>query len=329
MKKILITGVNSYIGNSLERYLTAYQKEHKEAAHQEDRDEAAYQIDCISLRDAAWRQASFAGYDAIFHVAGIAHADIGKVSDEAKAMYYRINSDLAEQAAAKAKAEGVKQFIYMSSVIVYGDSAPVGKRKHITADTKPAPANFYGDSKYQAELKLQKLQNDDFKVAIIRAPMIYGKGSKGNFSLLAKLAAKVPVFPDIQNERSMLYVENLAEFIRRLIEAGIGGTFFPQNAEYVTTAEMVRLIAETLGRKVRLWKILNPFVKLASKVPGKIGGMTNKAFGSLTIDRGLSDNDRNSSDTEEDHGSIDKEYGSGYISGYRIYSLEESIKRSV
>lgn len=350
MKKILITGINSYIGNSLERYLAAYQKDHKEAAHQEDRNEAAYQIDRISLRDDTWKQISFTGYDAIFHVAGIAHADVGKVSDEAKAMYYRINCDLAEQAASKAKAEGVKQFIYMSSVIVYGDSAPVGQRKYITADTKPDPANFYGDSKYQAELKLQKLQTDDFRIAIIRAPMIYGKGSKGNFSLLVKLAAKAPVFPDIQNERSMLYMENLAEFIRRLTEAGSGGTFFPQNAEYVTTAEMVRLIGETLGRKVRLWKVLNPFVKLASNIPGKIGGMTNKAFGSLTVDKGLSSIegnfeiiDRKLSNIEGNSENIGRELsnigenpdiidvgpGSGNITDYQIYSLEESIKRSI
>ena len=306
MKRILITGINSYIGNSLERYLTMYQKEHNEAA---------WQIDRISLRDGTWKQVSFVGYDTIFHVAGIAHADIGKVSEEAKAMYYHINCDMAEQAAAKAKAEGVKQFIYMSSVIVYGDSAPVGKRKHITAMTKPDPANFYGDSKYQAELKLQKLQADDFQIAVIRAPMIYGKGSKGNFPMLVRLAAKTCVFPNIQNERSMLYVENLAEFTRRLIEAGIGGIFFPQNAEYVTTAEMVRLIGEMLGRKVRLWRILNPFVVLSSKTPGKIGRLTNKAFGSLTIDTELS--------------SIDKNHSSPNITDYQVYSLKESIKRSV
>ena len=297
MKRILITGINSYIGNSLKRYLGVYQERHNDAA---------WQIDFISMRDDAWKQTSFAGYDAIFHVAGIAHADIGKVPEETKALYYRINCDLAEQAAAKAKAEGVKQFVYMSSVIVYGDSAPVGKQKHITADTKPDPANFYGDSKYQAELKLQKLQTDDFRIAIIRAPMIYGQGSKGNFPMLVKLAAKTPVFPNVRNQRSMVYVENLAEFIRQLIEAGIGGTFFPQNAEYVTTAEMVKLIGEALGKNVRLWKILNPFVKLASKVTGKIGRVTNKAFGSLTVDMELSN-----------------------ITDYQIYSLEESIKRSI
>lgn len=299
MKRILITGANSYLGNSVEQYLSAYQA---------GADEAPWKIDRISLRDDAWKKASFAEYDTILHMAGIAHADIGKVSDETKKMYYQVNCDLAEQVAQKARAEGIRQFIYMSSIIVYGDSAPMGKRKHITAKVQPSPVNFYGDSKYQAEVRLQKLGTDEFHIAIVRAPMIYGKGSKGNFPLLVQMAARTPVFPDIRNQRSMLYVENLAEFIRRLAESGKGGIFFPQNKEYVTTAEMVKMIGELSGRRIRLWKVLNPFMKLAAAVPGKIGGMANKAFGSLTIDRELSNRD---------------------ITGYQIYSLEESIRRSI
>ena len=299
MKKILITGANSYIGNSLKQYFAAYQTEHKENR---------WRLESISLRGDAWEQVSFAGYDTVLHMAGIAHADIGKVSEEGRDMYYRVNRDLAVRAAKKAQREGVKQFVYMSSVIIYGDSAPVGRQKHITADTEPAPANFYGDSKYQAEKELQKLRTPQFQVAVVRAPMIYGKGSKGNFPMLLRLAGKVPVFPSVQNQRSMLYVENLGEFIRLLAEAGIGGVFYPQNAEYVSTAEMVRLIGEALGRRVRLCGLLNPAVKLAAKVPGKIGGMAGKAFGSLTIDRELSCRE---------------------ITGYQIYSLEESIRRSL
>lgn len=299
MKKILITGTNSYIGNSVEQYLTAYQK----AAG-----ETIYQTDRISLRDNTWERTSFAGYETVFHTVGIAHADVGLVTEEEKQKYYAINCDLALKAAEKAKREGVKQFIYMSSIIVYGDSAPAGKQKNVTENTIPSPANFYGDSKYQAEIKLQKLQTDDFHIAIVRAPMIYGKNSKGNFPVLIKLAAKLPVFPQIRNQRSMLYVENLAEFIRLLTEAGSGGIFFPQNAGYVTTAEMVRQIGQALGRNVHLWKSLNPLVRLASKMPGKLGGMTNKAFGSLTIDQKLSNRE---------------------ITGYQIYSLEESVKRSI
>lgn len=301
MKRILITGINSYIGNAVERYLAEYNA-------REGRER--YRVDKISLRDDSWQNSSFRTYDAILHVAGIAHADIGRVPEETKSLYYRINCDLAVKVAEKAKAEGVRQFLYLSSVIVYGDSAGVGKRKHITAETKPHPANFYGDSKWQAEQRLMELTSPEqaFRVAVLRPPMVYGRNSKGNFPLLVKLAEKMPVFPDVPNQRSMIYVENLAEFIRLLLESGRGGTFLPQNKEYVTTAQMVREIAMVQGKKVRLWKIMNPFVKLASLMPGRIGGMADKAFGSLTIDMALSERD---------------------FQEYRIYSWEESIRRSI
>lgn len=298
MKKILITGKNSYLGNAVEQYILD---------RQTGQGEGFWEMNRISLRDNEWEKESFSGYDSILHMAGLAHVDVGKVSEGTKALYYQINRDLTLQVARKAKADGVKQFIYMSSVIIYGDSAPVGKQKHITADTPPAPANFYGNSKYQAEQQLRKLQTEDFYVAVVRAPMIYGKGSKGNFPLLVKLAARTPVFPALDNQRSMLYVENLAEFLRRLMETGMGGIFFPQNAEYVRTDEMVRLIGRTMGRKIWLWRGLNPLVKLASKAPGKIGGLADKAFGSLTVDKELSNRE---------------------ITGYQVCSLEESIRRS-
>ena len=298
MKKILITGENSYIGTAVEQYLQEYNR--MQGALQ-------YRVDTISVRGEDWKKADFSPYDAVFHVAGIAHADVGKVSEEEKALYYQVNRDLAYETACKAARQGVRQFIYMSSVIVYGDSAPVGQKKHITKDTPLTPANFYGDSKKQAEERLLPLQQEHFNIAVLRCPMIYGKGSKGNYPLLAKLAKKMPFFPDVANERSMLYVENLAEFVRRLVESGSGGIFFPQNSEYTGTSRMVKEIAASYGRQIRLWKILNPFVVLASKVPGKIGGLVNKAFGSLTIDRSLEQKD---------------------LAGYQIYSLEESIKRT-
>lgn len=318
MKKLLITGINSYIGNAVADYLSAYnQKQGREL----------YCTEKLSLRDGSWQQTSFSGYDAILHVAGKAHADVGNVSEETKAEYYRINTELTAQVAEKAKKEGVGQFIYMSSVIVYGDSAEVGKQKIITAGTLPCPASFYGDSKLQAEKKLELLKNGSFHVAVLRPPLIYGKGSRGNYPALERLASRLPVFPSIENQRSMLYIENLAEFVRQLLERGEGGLFFPQNSEYVATAQLVKLIAAAKGKKVRLWRCLNPLVRLASRLPsqngghsggeggfgsrmtglcGKVRGLCNKAFGSLTLDTALSRPE-------------------GY--SYQIYSLEESVQR--
>lgn len=214
MKRILITGAGSYIGTSVERYLLQY---NQNLGREE------YHIDTLDQRGEEWETYDFSLYDTVFHVSGIAHADIGRISEEQKTLYYRVNCDLAIQTARKAKTQGVHQFIYMSSVIVYGDSAPVGHTKQITAKTEAAPTNFYGDSKLQAERGLRELSTETFRVDILRPPFIYGPGCKGNYPLLSKIADKAFIFPDIKNQRSMLYIDNLAEFVRRLIEIGIGG----------------------------------------------------------------------------------------------------------
>lgn len=275
MKKVLITGANSYIGTSFE----AWAKE---------KYPGEFEIDTIDMVDGSWKETSFAGYDAVFHVAGIAHADVGHVSEERKAFYYKINRDLAIETAQKAKRDGVKQFVFMSSMIVYGESAGLGKRKVVTRNTKPHPANFYGDSKWQADKGVRKLADDSFHVAVLRPPMIYGKGSKGNYPLLARMAKKLPVFPDIRNERSMLYIGNLCEFLCLLMKSGDGGIYFPQNAEYVRTSEMVRLIAKVSGHKIWITKLFNPAVWVAGKIPGKVSGMVNKAFGNMTYEMDMS-----------------------------------------
>lgn len=270
MKKILITGANSYIGTSFENYLSQWPEQ--------------YSVTTLDMIDGSWRNTSFAGYDAVYHVAGIAHADTGHVSDERKAFYYRINTDLAIETAAKAKADGVPQFIFMSSAIVYGDSAPIGKDKHITRDTPVSPANFYGDSKVQAEIGLRKLEDAAFCVCILRPPMIYGKGSKGNFPLLSRLARKLPLFPAVQNRRSMLFIGNLMEFVKLMVDNEETGTFWPQNAEYSNTSQLVQSIATLHGKRL----LLIPGCGWALVLLSKLTGLVNKAFGNLTYDQQLS-----------------------------------------
>lgn len=286
MKKILITGADSYIGTSIERYLAQWPQQ--------------YQVDTVDMVDGSWSERSFAGYDAVFHVAGIAHSDTGNVSEERKALYYKVNTDLTVETAKKAKTEGVGQFIFMSSAIVYGDSAPIGQQKVITADTPLAPANFYGDSKVQAEKGILPLNDDDFHVVVLRPPMIYGPGSKGNYPVLSKLAQKLPVFPKVANQRSMLYIGNLAEFVRLMIENREQGIFWPQNSEYSNTTVLVRLIANAQGKNI----LIVPGLGWALKLLGHATGLVNKAFGSLSYDMELS----------------------RYREDYRKYSLAESIE---
>ena len=285
MKKILVTGVNSFIGNSFREYMQQFSDE--------------YVVDGISVRNDAWQKIDFSQYDCVFDVAGIAHADVGHASEETVKLYYSVNRDLTVSLAEKAKQSGVKQFIYMSSAIVYGDSAPIGSQKVITADTIPSPANFYGDSKLQAENGILPLADEHFKVVILRPPMIYGKGSKGNYPVLAKMACKLPVFPAVQNSRSMLYIGNLMEFVRLIIKNEESGIFFPQNAEYSNTSEVVQLIAAAHNRHIPLVHGITGLLKLA----GHFTGLVNKAFGSLTYDMSLSE----------------------YKEPYRLYSLSESI----
>lgn len=289
MKKVLITGANSYIGMSVEKYLT-------------ENYPGEFEFHTVDMRDGSWREKSFCGYDSVFHVAGIAHSDSGKISAEKERTYRAVNTELTLETAKKAKTDGVKQFIFMSSAIVYGESGKIGKAKHITANTPPSPANCYGDSKLQAEIGLESESSDEFKVCILRPPMIYGKDCKGNYQTLVKLALKMKIFPYVKNQRSMLYIDNLSEFVRLMINNGERGTFFPQNGEYSETSELVKLISAAYGKKLRLVKGFGWAVKFL----GLFTGLANKAFGNLTYDMALSE----------------------YKQEYRKYGLRESVERS-
>jgi UDP-glucose 4-epimerase len=187
----------------------------------------------------------------------------------------------------------------MSSAIIYGKSGAIGKQKMITRDTTPAPENCYGDSKLKAEEGILALSDDSFKVVVLRPPMIYGRGCRGNFGTMAKIADKAPIFPKVKNERSVLYVDNLSEFIRLMIDNGKSGTFFPQNREYMNTSEAVRLLGAAKGRRIRLWRGFTLMLRMA----GAVVGFVNKAFGSFTYDMGMSE----------------------YKEDYRKVSFEESI----
>ncbi|MDD3140734.1 MAG: sugar transferase [Lachnospiraceae bacterium] len=284
-KKILITGANSYIGVSVEKWLN-------DSAND-------YVIETIDMIDEGWKNKDFSMYDVVYHVAGIAHADVGSVTEEQKKLYYKVNTDLAFDVAQKAKADGVKQFIFMSSMIVYSGCDTTA----ITKTTEPKPLNFYGDSKWQADQKVRSLSEDKFKVVVLRPPMIYGKGSKGNYPELAKLASKLPVFPEVKNKRSMLHIDNLCEFVKLMIDNEESGIFFPQNEEYTNTSEMVQMIATVKNHNIIMIPGMNLPVKMMEKIPGKIGGLATKAFGNSTYDMGMSE----------------------YKDNYRVRTLAESI----
>jgi UDP-glucose 4-epimerase len=278
IKNILITGKNSYIGTSLENWLL--------------REPNKYKVDTVDMKDGSWKEKDFSSYDVVFHVAGIAH--IKETSDN-QDLYYKVNRDLAYETAQKAKQDGVEQFIFLSSMSVYGIENGV-----INRDTLLKPNSAYGKSKIEAEELINELQDDSFTVATLRPPMVYGKGCKGNYPRLVGLALKTPIFPKVDNKRSMIYIDNLSEFVKQLIDNRSGGLIFPQNAEYVNTSEMVRLIAEVHGKRVVMTKLFNPLLRLLNV------STVNKVFGDLVYDMSMSD----------------------YISNYAIIDFNNSIVKT-
>ena len=285
--KILITGKDSYIGTSFEKWIKLHNPK--------------WEINTIDTKDEAWKQLDFNGYDTVIHVAGIAH-----VSTEPKMekLYYKVNRDLALEVACKAKVDGIKQIIFMSSMILYGSDEGVGITNVITRETEPRPFNFYGCSKLEADLGIQKLNDENFKTAIIRTPMVYGPNGKGNFPKLIKIAKITPIFPSLENKRSMIYIDNLCEFMRMLVESKSQGIFFPQNREYVGTRDIIQVAAKCMGKKVWFIGLGNPFIKFFSRYIRII----NKVLGNKIYDKKISD---------------DFEYK------YCVVDFEESIRKSI
>src|SRR5699024_6822070 len=122
----------------------------------------------------------------------------------------------------------------------------------IDESTRLNPKTHYGKSKKAAEDSIQKLETDEFKVAIVRPPMIYGKGCPGNYQRLRKLALRTPIFPDVDNRRSMIYIDNLSEFLRLLTLNTERGFYCPQNEEYMNTALLIKKISKVNNKKVIL-----------------------------------------------------------------------------
>ena len=284
MKRILITGAGSYVGESVRKYMLTTAP-------------GEFEIDAVGTMNDEWRKADFARYDVVYHVAGIAHVN---ADPKMEPLYYKVNRDLTVEVARVAKAAGVKQFIFMSSQIVFHESQSL-KTEVLTRDTKENPNGFYGDSKLQAEKGLHELESDSFKVCILRPCMIYGPNAKGNFPRLARLATRVPVFPCWHNKRSMLYIDNLAEFVKQAVLRELSGTFYPQNREQADTVEIIRFFAKAAGHKVWITRLLNPLVWLGSFVLQPI----NKMFATYYYDPEMSREDFD----------------------YQLVSFEESLKR--
>ena len=271
MKKILITGENSYIGNAFKKWISSNNE---------------YKIHTISVRNDLWEKIDFSDYDVIIHMAALVHK---KEKANQRNEFIKINTTLAYNIAKKAKECGVKQFIFMSTMAVYGLNGTVGKNIVIDKSTKLKPSTLYGISKLKAEEKIDKLNNEVFKVVIIRSPIVYGRNCPGNFSMLKKYATKMIIFPKISNYRSMIYIDNLTEFIKMIIDNEEQGIFFPQNKQYINTSEVVKIIAEVNNKRIYLSILLGVIIKILSP----FNKLINKVFGNLVYSKEISNYENN------------------------------------
>lgn len=258
--KILVTGQNSYAGAQFAKRMLDVNKEWK--------------IDFISLRDVEWKKKSFSDYDAIYHVAGIVHK---KETAANKEVYYEVNRDLTNQLAIKAKNEGVKSFVFLSTMAVYGTIGKIGEDLIISKKTKVAPKSHYGKSKLEAEESIEAIQSAEFKCSILRVPMIYGPGCPGNYSLLSKLAKKTPVFPKINNRRSMIFVDHLSDIVAFIIKERKEGVFLVKNPKDVSTLKIVKEISENHNKAIYFSFIMGSLIKRF----GNLFSVTKKLFGNV------------------------------------------------
>lgn len=278
MKRVLITGANSYVGTNVERWLM--------------KEPDKYNVETLDMKDPNWINFDFSKFDVVFHVAGIVHK---KEKNKSKDIYIDVNFKLALDVAAIAKKSAVEQFIFMSTMAVFGLTSG-----QINPDTKTNPRTFYAKSKFLAEKKLDEINDETFKVTIIRPPMVYGNKSPGNFHKLSTFIKKIRIISTYHNKRSMIYINHLAEYIKIIIDKKIQGTFYPQNLDTVSTMECCKTILMVNDIKPLKLNIINPFLWIASKVFFK------KILGNLYYSPNMSN----------------------FEWGYNLYSFEETIERT-
>jgi nucleoside-diphosphate-sugar epimerase len=259
MAKILITGTNSFVGTNFIRY------------------SKFREVDEVSLFDSKPVDINYKGYDVIIHLVAIVHQTI-KIPEE---QYFKVNRDLCVEVAKHAKKAGVKQFVFLSTVKVYGKFI---KGYSFWNEKSPCfPDDSYGKSKYAAELALKELNDANFTVSIVRTPLVYGEGVKANMLSILKLVKKSRFLPfkDIQNRRSFTSAENLIAFIDRIIEKRASGIFIAMDKEAISTTDLVEMISETLGRKVILFKMPDFIIKAGVSLLPKF---FDRLYGSFEMD---------------------------------------------
>jgi len=256
MKKIMITGETGYIAQKLRKRFVA----------------EGYDAECVSVRGE--KLPDLAGYDVIVHCAALVHSN-----KHSKHEYYKVNSELTRRLALEFKRSGGGQFIFLSTMAVFGKEGCLRGCEVIDADTPISPTSYYGKSKQLAEEALLRMADESLKVAILRPPIVYGEGCPGNYRMLELAARVAPVFPLVYNQRSMLHVDRLCGIIHSIIEEDKSGTFHPQDVRYHCTSKIVKRLAKNKGKNIVFSRMLGKLVSLID-IP-----LTRKVFGNLVYDK--------------------------------------------
>lgn len=258
--KLLITGSNGFVGSY---FINEYKNKH--------------QIKKFSFLKDDIRNLDCKDVDVVFHLSALVHQMDGASSEE----YENVNVSQTLLLAKRAKESGVKHFVFMSTVKVYGEET----NSKYSENSICNPEDEYGKSKLKAEKLLLELEDENFKISIIRTPIIYGYGVKANIKNLVNLVNKVSILPfgKIENKRSMVYIGNLCHLVDEIITQQKAGIFLASDDEPLSTSKLIQLISRNLDKKIYLIKI--PFFKSLLKILKP--SFHKRLYGSLEVDNSI------------------------------------------
>ena len=284
--KILLTGATGFIGSVLLNYVVKAQHQVVAVSRKlNNPDLSSDQVFIDSIGVMTDWCSSLLACDVVIHCAARAHIMSDEASDPLAA-YREVNTAGTLNLAKQAADAGVKRFIFISSIKVNGEST-TNSPKFLETD-QLVPDDPYGLSKYEAEAGLRDIaQETDMEVVIIRPPLVYGSGVRANFLNLIKLAAtKYPLpFGLIANQRSMIYVNNLADFIVKCIDHpnAANQIFLVSDGRDLSLRELLILLRKAMGRSARLLPVPEYMFRFAGVVTGK-RELVDRLTGSLQVD---------------------------------------------
>lgn len=209
-----------------------------------------HSIKIFSFQNEYLNDLSVKGVDTVLHLGALVHQpNIAKAEE-----YMQANVENTIALAERSKEQGVRHFIFMSSVKVYGEES---KGSCFTEDSRCMPVDVYGKSKLEAEKALQRLEDKDFIISIVRTPLVYGPRVKANVFNIMKLLKSFPYLPfaNIANQRSMVYIRNLIQLIEIIIDKRASGVFIASDPEPVSSSDFFTLISQNLHNKTRLFHL--------------------------------------------------------------------------